>query len=83
MNNDLAIISALGDLEGTPVRDYLDEQLAKATKRVSEARDVVDIYRAQGEMQFLQRLLAKIETADEDKRKLRDRDMRADPQGRF
>lgn len=80
---DLTLLSSLDDLNDTPAKEYLEELFDGAVTTMIEANDVHAVYRSQGEARVLRRLLQDIETAADEKIRLRELEGRPSPRNMF
>jgi hypothetical protein len=83
MTKDLALLSDLDELNDTPTKAYLEDLFSGAVTTMIQANDVHSVYRAQGEARVLQRLIQDIETAADEKIRLREQEGRLSPRHMF
>lgn len=83
MIKDLALLSALEELDETRYKRYLDDLTAELFDNLIAENNTDETIRLQGGLRILNRIIKDITTATREKERLREREHRADPKHIF
>ncbi len=83
MVKDIALLSALEEIDEGRVKTYLDELLKEFFDNLIAESNRDEVLRIQGALRILNRIIKDIETASQEKAKLRKLEGRPDPKHLF
>lgn len=83
MIKDLALLSALEELDESLFKEYLDSLTAEFFDNLIAESNTEETLRLQGGLRILRRIAKDIETASTEKERLREKENRPDPKHYF